>query len=442
MIWTHAWKDIKRMLKDKKALLIILLMPALLTILLGFTVGQLMSSTSEIDTIRVAVVHNAEPASFKEPAVQQFLAGQGGGDSALSESAELDFVTLFTEQVLENDSLKDLIDYEIVSLEEANAQMKEDEIASIISFPPTFNQDVLEGMILPETMDVPITLIQHPDQAWKNEIVSSLVTTFSTQLSTSILKKDMLLSFMTEQGNLGEEIGMSIRNMMEEAKFTDNQQAEIKIEKASINGLTAISGLQYYTAGMAVMFMLYLASFVSLYTKDEIRNKTYDRIRASKSSVWHVLLGKFTGALLLTFLQFISLFVLAKVIFQIGFGDVTALLLVMLIVSVSVACLAVFLSAMTMVSSEGFDINNLFQNVLIPFLAMLGGSFIKTASLPESIQLIGNSILNGASLQAFLHVMQGMPLAEMSASFLAIGMNGIIFITLAFLLLWKKKEVF
>ncbi|MYL33282.1 hypothetical protein GLW08_00880 [Pontibacillus yanchengensis] len=75
----------------------------------------------------------------------------------------------------------------------------------------------------------------------------------------------------------------------------------------------------------------------------------------------------------------------------------------MLVSSTGVASLAICISVFTLHKPK-IDLTNIFQSVLIPFLAMLGGSFISTAALPEVIQQIGNNIINGASLQGFIGV--------------------------------------
>ena len=230
---------------------------------------------------------------------------------------------------------------------------------------------------------------------------------------------------------------------MEEAmnQSFSSDRKEFYTERKSLQGLTSINGIQYYTAGMAVMFMLYLASYAGLYVKDEMRIHTFQRIRASKSSIWDVLVGRFLSALCLSFSQLVILFSVSKLLFSISWGNVWALLLIMLVSSIGVASLAICISVFTLHTPK-VDITNIFQSVLIPFLAMLGGSFISTATLPEIIQEIGNNIINGASLQAFVGVMQGVPIQQLSGSIIAVLLNGVVFLIISAFLVFRKKEVF
>ncbi|MCD5322805.1 MULTISPECIES: ABC transporter permease [Pontibacillus] len=429
-MWIHAHKDWKRMLKDPKALLIVLFMPALLTALLGLSIGKMMDGSGEIDTISLGVFDQSEPATWNI---------EGMPEEFTPSDPPNDFVALFKEEVLKGEELKSFIHIEeIESEEEGKERLQNGELTSFISFPASFNQNVVDALLLSNQSDLQVDLWQNPDQALQSEIIASIVEGYTTQLTSLVVQKEGTMRFLAEEG-----LSPAITATKMQDSFEANSEGgnRIKLSRASIDGLDSISGIQYYTVGMAVMFMLYVASYTAIYMKDEVRTNMFNRIRVIGESPYKVLAGKLISTSIFVFGQFLFLFTFSKILFGMKLGALLPLGILMVSTSIAVGCLGVVFSALALTYKEN-RLTDLFQSVVIPFMAMLGGSFIQLSIMPESIRFIGQSIINGAALDGLLKIMQGYGFEGLQSSILAIWINGFIFLLLAFIIIRRNKEVF
>jgi len=428
MIFSHAWKDIKRMLRDRKALMITVLMPTILTAILGLSIGKMMNGDTELEAIPIAVVNQSEKASFNN----NIRSGE-------NTDTPMDFAGIFIENILGSKDLQDVITYEKLSKEKALQKLENGKLSTVIFFPKSYNQDVLNAMSQLSSKQVEVTLYQNPDESLHNEVIKGIVESYTDQLSKSVIAQNTMVTLMMKEPELRQKITSSMGEVIQNVNETNRQNISLKRE--SFGEIESLSGMQYFTAGMAVMFMLYVGGFSAIYVRDEIRNEMYNRLRSTGMSFWHLAGGKFISTTLLVFLQIIFLFLFEKLVFGMELMNVNLLLLMIVMTALSVSCLAILLTTITVVNQET-RLNELFQSVIIPFLAMIGGSFISISVMPEPIQMIGHNVINGAALQGFTYVMQGYSLSELFGPLLALLVNGLIFLLLSGLIIFRKKEVF
>lgn len=425
MVLTHAWKDIKRMLRDRKALLITILMPTLLTVILGLSIGQMMSGGDEIDSIPIGIVDQSTAASFQQ---QDTL-----GDN------EINFAQIFMNQILESTEVQELVSYNLYTRAEALRQLEEGELSSVILFSESYNQDVVNAMSQPSAESVKVTLYQNPDQSLHNEVIKGILESYTDQLSKSVIAKDTMISLMMKEPNLQQEITSSMGDVLQGINQTN--QPSISFVRQTFGEIKSLTGMQYFTAGMAVMFMLYVGGYSAIYVRDELQSHTYNRLRSMGMTFWQLAGGKFISTSLLVFFQISFLFLFEKLIFGMDLVNIGLLLIMIIATSLAVSSLAILLITITIVNQKT-RLNELFQSIIIPFMAMLGGSFISISIMPEPIQMLGHNILNGAALQGFSHVMQGYPLSGLIEPILALLINGLVFLAVSSVIMMKKREVF
>lgn len=63
-IWI-AWKDVKIRITDKKGFMMLILMPLILTAILGTALGSILGGGSEIDEIKVGYVQSDQSGASK-----------------------------------------------------------------------------------------------------------------------------------------------------------------------------------------------------------------------------------------------------------------------------------------------------------------------------------------------------------------------------------------
>ncbi|QST01698.1 ABC transporter permease [Pontibacillus sp. ALD_SL1] len=433
-MWTHVHKDWKRMVKDRKALIIVILMPALLTVLLGLSIGKMMNGSEEIENIPIGVIDQSSPASWN-------VEGEGERAKEVSNlsSAPNDFVALFKDDILKGEELSTLIEVkELDSMESGKRLIDSGELNSVISFPSTFNQDVVDALLFSKERDITIDVWQNPDQALQSDIVASIVESYTNLLTSLVIQKEGVMHFLPK-----EDLTLTVMATKMQGLFNNGEKGNntISLTRDSVKGLKAVTGIQYYTVGMAVMFMLYVATYSAIYSKDEIRTNTFSRLQVMGVSPFIVLVGKLLSTSLVVFVQFIILFGVSKLLFGITLGSILPLLVLMISASITVGCLAVAFSVLTLTYKES-RLTDLFQSVVIPFMAMFGGSFIQLSIMPESVRFVGETILNGAALDGFLKIMQGYGLESLQGSLIALFVNAIIFLLVALFFIRRNKEVF
>nr|WP_197063039.1 ABC transporter permease [Pontibacillus marinus] len=416
------------MLRDRKALMITVLMPTILTAILGLSIGNMMNGNTKLETIPIAVVNQSEVASFKNNI-------QSGETS----DTPVDFAEIFIENILASEDLQDVISYEQLSKERALQKLENGKLSTVIFFPKSYNQEVLNVMNQPSSKQVEVTLYQNPDESLHNEVIKGVVESYTNQLSKSVIAQNTMVTLMMKEPKLQQEITSSMGEVIQ--KVNETNRPNISVMREPFGDIESLSGMQYFTAGMAVMFMLYVGGYSAIYVRDEIRSGTYNRLRSTGMSFWHLAGGKFISTALLVFLQIIFLFMFEKLVFGMEFTNIYLLLLMIVITALSVSCLSILLTTITVVNQET-RLNELFQSVIIPFLAMVGGSFISISMMPEPIQMFGHNVINGAALQGFTYVMQGYSFSELFGPILALLINGLIFLVLSGLIIFRRKEVF
>ncbi|KWX06172.1 hypothetical protein TR75_06790 [Hydrogenibacillus schlegelii] len=142
MIWQMTIKDVKRMIRDKKALLITLLMPIVLIAILGFSVGSFMQGEITLSPAHVAVVHEDDLNRDLEKLKRVLTAtpfARGIGEREMGEIlgrlGSFHPAEVLTERILKDEKISSLITVETMGKAEAFRRLKEGKITAVILIP-------------------------------------------------------------------------------------------------------------------------------------------------------------------------------------------------------------------------------------------------------------------------------------------------------------------
>ncbi|SHK07668.1 ABC-2 type transport system permease protein [Geosporobacter subterraneus DSM 17957] len=137
-----AVKDLKIIFRDRKALAILLLMPMLLTTVLGFSLSGVFDDDGVymLDKIPIAVVFGKPSDTLPLQLLSEEQQRQ------ITQSVEeLDLEKVVIEEFLESEALKKIIDYRILDMDSAQQSLEKKEVAALIRLPDRFTADYILG---------------------------------------------------------------------------------------------------------------------------------------------------------------------------------------------------------------------------------------------------------------------------------------------------------
>lgn len=384
MIWEIVKKQSKIFVRDRQQMLLLLGLPILLIIILSVSLSGFISG----DTIEVeANIGFIEHSNEKEQ-IDQFI--HELSLSGLPEE-ELDSIiaavkTLTPIHILKSDVFSELDNMfhitEIAPLEK-EAALKEN-YDLIIEVPENFTYDLLQHVVLEQGDISTITLYEkHNIGAAAGK---SVVESFEEHLSQSV--------FLTKY-----DIDPTVLNVNTDVG-----------ELSTIRQKESISSQQYYTVGMAVMNVLYIATAISSFAFAEKQSQVFNRVILSNVSRWTYFTGIFASSSLFAFIQLLIIYSFSWLVFGVKWS-IFQFIIVSLCVALAVGGLASLLTSISYrMNSE--QVANFFGTILIAFFALLGGSFFPIGDLSNVIQMIGDFTPNGAAMSAYLGLLRGDQLGE------------------------------
>src|SRR5690625_66474 len=384
MIWEIVKKQSRIFIRDRLQLLLLIGLPILLIIILSVSLGGFISGdTIEIEANVGIIEHTNEEEQF-----EQFINELKQSEMPQEELGPLmDAVEhLAPVHILKNEVFPELDSmFHISELDPSEKEAAlEGDYAVIIEIPEDYMYDLLRNVILDEGDIGTITLYE------KHEIgsaaVKSVVESFKEQLSMSVLlaKNDIDPNVIKVNTEFGEQTAIG--------------------QKKPINSQ------EYYTVGMAVMNVLYIAVAISSFAFLEKQSQVFNRVILSNVSRWTYFTGIFVSSTIFSFIQLFIIYSFSWLVFGVKWS-VLPFILVTLCVAMAVGGLATLLTAFSYrMNSE--QVINFFGTILIAFLALVGGSFFPIGDLSNVIQTIGDFTPNGAAMSAYLGLLRGDQLLE------------------------------
>lgn len=428
MLLAMIQKDLLVILKDRKSLIITLCMPAVLTTILGFAFGSMMSGDYTLGKANIAIV-SRDVRELDMERITDFLDNPNSGVKLSDEQKanlsellrDMNFEKILYDEILENPEIKNFIQYKKMGYDKALSLLKKGDIAAAVVLPEGFTYDTFMNLVTPFRNPITIEVIKHPDHMIKGEMISAIVKGFTDALSAGIIAKNVLFEASVEN-NVGsdteEEIGDLIKGMYNAGV------RDIKVNKITAEGKKAVSSFQYYAAGMAVMFILYVAADGAQYSIDEVNNGTYRRLIMAGAGRIRFFLSRFTATALFAVLQLTVLISYSSFVFKTDWGNPRGAALLSFFLSVAIGGMAVLLSAINLMLKNS-KASIVFQAVVIQFSALMGGSFFPVTGIPI-MQKIGGYTINGAAMKGYLKLMMGYSPGELTGTMITLAVISLV----------------
>ncbi len=443
-IWHMIAKDLKVIFSDKKALVIMLMMPIILITILSFALGSSFSYDANNSKVKLAIVKKYDIRSEEEKIEENVTLGlfskymDGEQIEYIKESiGEVDIEKLFFEEFLENDDLKEIVEYSIEDEEIALKLLEDKKISAIIILPQNFIYDMHINLFTPFRNKVDIKVIGHPDLYIGYQVSEGIVKGFTDAISSMIIGKNVFIETALEE-NLGLE---SIEKIEELSRSfgENNEESGINIDNIKVNGKNHISSFDYYSVAMMTMFILFTAGYGSKSLLKEKNDLTYQRMIMAGTERWKIVLGKFFTMFVFALFQISVIILYSSIVLKVDWVNYLLSLLISICAALAVSGLGIMIAAITY-KIGNYTIANGFESAFIQIMALFGGSFFPVDIMPSFIQGLSNLSLNGVALKAYLKIMMGYGINEIiSYLLILIGMT-LVFTIIAINILNRGEE--
>jgi ABC-2 type transport system permease protein len=397
MIFHIAFKDLKVLFKDKKALLLLLLMPALIMLILGTALGSMFTEDSSIKKFPIAVVNK--------------------DDGIMS--------GIFINMVLGGEMSKMLKTY-IVDEDKANHMLEKKIVPSVIIIPEDFSENINN------LKDVKIKIKSDADDKTRTNIVESVAKGYAYSTSMSYEIAGAVTDTLKRYGSPlpSPAFGMSQTTMvMGELQKKINSEV-VKFTEEDKEKAASVSAIQYYSAAMLIMFLMFSAMSAISFMVEERENKTLNRIMGTRATKMKLIVGKCLGLLLIGLVQALILIVFTRLVYRVDWGENWfGVALVTLCAVFACSGLGLFVAAI----SKSLKAANGMGTTMVQVLTALGGGMVPIYVLPGFIRNISNVTPNWQAMDGYYKLMQGSVLNAIVPNCLVLALIGIVFLSIGIL---------
>lgn len=434
-------KDLKRFMRDRSALIVILAMPIVITTILGFSLQSMFSlgDNNHIDPITIAIV-DQDDKTYDFNAFIADLSGNpmGGGMLKSMDVGDLAKIydqinprDLFFETFLNNEEIKSIASYQVMSEAEAKQKLDDNQISGIVYLPKSYSKDMTMNLLTPFRNPVNLQVVPNNERIISSMILKALISGFTENVDSAIAKKNVSL-----EQQIQYNLPMSFSDLAQKADSEAFVQYEIKT--TVVDSVKPIDSKAYYAIAMLSMFLLFTAAMGGALVLEEKDLFTYDRHLMAGVHPFGILLGKMAVLAVVTTLQITVLVLYAKVAFGVNWGSITNLLAISASIVFAISSLGTLLAMIGSIT-RSYKIAKVFENGLIQVLALFGGSYIPVEQMPAIIQSLSAFVINGVILKAYLFNMMGYSLEQLMPYIVSILINGIVFLAMAMALYFMKE---
>lgn len=428
-------KDLKLTISDKSAVAILIVMPIVLMTILGYSLTFSFKDFSSMGKIEIAIVKEYQLKEEKK-ALLDLIPRDSNINIQDIDFDGFDMEKLFFEDFLGNDEIKNIVNYGIMTRDEAVKKLNDKEIAAIVVLPEGFIKDTMVNFGTTFRNIVNIEIIGRTDKNIGTTIVEEIIKGFSDIITYNVSAKNSFSRLYVREnieGNIYDHIKPLIDRI---TKVIKTERPELEYEP--LNNRPPMNSRAYYAFAMTAMFILYGVLNGSKLLLEEKDMGTYDRMSASGVGKWQIVIGKSFSIFLFTLIQLIITYIYSSLVLSVNWGNEINLLAIFIVSAFSIAALSTMLSVIVY-KIGSYNVANVLTSIIIQIMAALGGSLIPLELLPAMARSASYFTLNGLVLKALMKNYYGYGINTFAVYlFVLIGL-GLLFIIIAVYLLKKEQ---
>ncbi len=374
--WTIAWKDTIVRLRDRSALLYLLLTPLLLTFLMGTVFGG-----------------GGDDEGFVPPPADVALVNRDEGELGAA----------LVRRFLEEPSIRELAHATQVEDEgAARAAMAAGErFCCMVLIPPTFSASLSAGD------PIELVVVSDPATPMSGLLVEGIVRQVVADMVARATTVGVTLEGLAQSGRIREPAALqSLGTALAAAPPTEGAGLTLRTVDQEGEQVT-FDVLAYLAPGIALLFLSFGAAQAGQSLVAEEESGTLARLAVTPTPPAAILGGKLIGVFLLGLLQFGVLMAGGVLFFGIRWGDPLAVTVLSLMLVVAFTALGLLLAAWARSQEQASTLGT----VVSLLFALLGGTFINIALFPNWLRTIGRVTPNAWGMEAFTKLGLGQPLS-------------------------------
>lgn len=357
-----SFKDLLITLKDKKSMALIVLMPIVLIFVLGLGLSSIFNTTGvTIDKFDVAVTDQDNGKYSRE-----------------------------FKDILKSKEMRKMMNLKIMSEASAKDKVKNGQLPVLIVIPKEYSKNIEAGK------KANIEIYSDPGSAIDAKTIESFVKSYTGTVSSieaAVYASNMQLKNYKLDGR------MILSKLVAQ---TENKSS--KLSESSLKTKDKLSAMQYYSAAMLAMYILFVGSLGTSSMLDERDDGTLSRLLTTTASKFEILSGKILGVFFLGIFDVAVLIAFTKLSFNVSWGNSLPGLIVLSLAMIFAACgFSIFLSLIFKTSKSVF----LTSAVIIMIMAFIGGSMYPLSQMPAAMQTVSKFMLNNWALRGYLSLMMG-----------------------------------
>ncbi|MFJ7639862.1 ABC transporter permease [Peribacillus sp. NPDC097225] len=377
-----AWKDFKIRAMDRRGFMTMLIMPLILTLILGMALKDIFGRDE----------------GFQETSVGLYVDKKDPMADALKQDVleKTEFLTLKT--VDSEEKLKEMV--------------KKEEVEVGILIPAEWSANLDEAV-----------LYSNQDTQLKATVVESIISSFTERVQTISKTSEAVMKNATQTQAVatGEGAGKETAERVS-MELTESGKVDMEVGNQSV-GETSISSMQYYAAAMLVMFLLFNVTLGAKSMIQERHTDTLARLNSAPMNQYSILIGKFLGTLYFAFIQLLLFYVATSLFFNVNWGESRGQVVAFgFMYSVAVAGLSMLLAAFIRKEKTA----DLISGIGIQLFAIVGGSMLPIYAFPERLKTIAALTPNNWALTGFLDIMSGVGWSGLLLPFSVLGLIGLV----------------
>lgn len=370
--------DFKIIIRDVKALLLLLIMPVLVIGIFARALGPLLEKTEFVEPFSIAIVD-------KENTV---------------------WTGMLISQVKNLDMLKNI---HRVDEDKARKMIKNSEIAAAIIIPENITESVYywepeQGMVLGNS------LLQ-----LQTQLVKDIALVGSTAVSAGLAELNAIHDFEHEAGIDSNQVQQDIDKANEE--YINLVLARKEIFRETTQEKYEVSAVEYYAASLLAVFIMFSSIPCIKLLAEERKLGISERLGAAPAGGWQSISAKLILSVGISTAQFLLVGIFLKSAAK-GFGrlPVGPFIRVFLCTTIAAAAFSILIASLATSAAS----TDLIANLSILLMAIAGGSIYPLSSLPALCRKLSVLTINRWSAQGFLYALTGENAGRISESCLAL----------------------
>ncbi len=380
-----ALKDVKILLKDVKALLFIVLMPIIIICVLGVSLNSIFEKdTANIQQCEIALVDKDNSDATKS--IKNFF---------------------------ETKDVKKYIKIVDVKEEDAKKKVKAGDLTALIVIPEQYSEKVTN------MENVKISFYADNGSPIEGSIVKSILERYINSSNIMLAASDAVKPAYTEYKL---DAGMILKDI--EALIEEQEKIVKDGDFGSSND--TLSAMQYYSAAMVSMYILFVGMFGTTSLLEEKEKGTFRRLLITNVGRSKILAGKVLGNFILGILDTTILIFFTKFVYKVDWGNsLLGVILLTMTMAFAVSGFAIFIATLFK-SSKTVDIVN---PMLILIISFIGGNMYPLYEMSELLRKFSMLLMNNWALRGYLNLMINNGVRSVFAPCLVLIGMGVMFLT-------------